>query len=41
MIKAGYAVGQVTSTYTFIDAAQIEGNEIDPDNTPIIREMYI
>jgi hypothetical protein len=34
MIKAGYAVGQVSSTYSFIDAAPIKGNEIDPNNTP-------
>ena len=34
MIKGGYAVGQVTSTYSFIDAAPIQGNEIDPNNTP-------
>ena len=34
MIKAGYSVGQVTSTYSFAHAAPIEGNEIDPNNTP-------
>lgn len=34
MIKAGYSVGQVTSTYSFAHAAPIEGFEIDPNNTP-------
>jgi hypothetical protein len=34
MIKAGYAVGQVFSTYSFVHAAPVEGNEIDPDNIP-------
>jgi hypothetical protein len=33
MIKAGYAVGQITSTYSFHNAAPVEGREIDPDNT--------
>ncbi|MDX8550897.1 hypothetical protein KHC33_06810 [Methanospirillum sp. J.3.6.1-F.2.7.3] len=33
MIKAGYPVGQITSTYSFYHAAPIEGNEIDPNNT--------
>ncbi len=34
MIKAGYAVGQIYSTYSFAHAAPVEGNEIDPNNTP-------
>lgn len=34
MIKAGYAVGQITSTYSFGHAAPLPGNEIDPNNTP-------
>ncbi|MDD1724446.1 MAG: hypothetical protein LUQ07_04890 [Methanospirillum sp.] len=34
MIKAGYSVGQITSTYSFVHAAPIEGNEIDPNSTP-------
>ena len=33
MIKAGYSVGQITSTYSFAHAAPLEGNEIDPNNT--------
>jgi hypothetical protein len=33
MIKAGYAVGQVTSTYSFHKAAPVEGREIYPNNT--------
>ena len=33
MIKAGYAVGQIASTYSFAHAAPIEGFEIDPNNT--------
>lgn len=34
MIRAGYPVGQITSTYSFYDAAPIEGGAIDPNNTP-------
>ena len=34
MIKAGYSVGQVTSTYSFAHAAPKAGNEINPDNIP-------
>lgn len=33
MIKAGYPVGQITSTYSFYHAAPTEGNAIDPDTT--------
>jgi len=33
MIEAGYPVGQITSTYSFYNAAPTEGNAIDPDNT--------
>jgi len=34
MIKAGYPVGQITSTYSFFDAAPTEGGAIDPNTTP-------
>lgn len=34
MIKAGYAVGQIFSTYSFAHAAPVEGNEIDPNTIP-------
>ena len=34
MIKAGVAVGQITSTYSFYNAAPIEGNAIDPNTIP-------
>lgn len=34
MIKAGYSVGQIVSTYSFAYAAPIEGNEINPDTIP-------
>ncbi len=34
MIQAGYSVGQVTSTFSFAHAAPVQGNEIDPNNTP-------
>ncbi|WP_109941191.1 hypothetical protein ACKUB1_11925 [Methanospirillum stamsii] len=34
MIKAGYSVGQITSTYSFAHAAPLPKNEIDPNNTP-------
>lgn len=34
MIKAGYSVGQVVSTYSFAYAAPLEGNEINKDNIP-------
>ncbi|WP_146201100.1 hypothetical protein [Methanospirillum lacunae] len=33
MIKAGYAVGQITSTYSFHNAAPVDGREIDAANT--------
>ena len=33
MIKAGYAVGQITSTYSFHNAAPVEGREVDANNT--------
>ncbi|MBN1165818.1 MAG: hypothetical protein JXA44_01660 [Methanospirillaceae archaeon] len=33
MIKAGYPVGQITSTYSFYQAAPIPGREIDPNTT--------
>ena len=33
MIKAGYPVGQITSTYSFYHAAPTEGNAIDPNST--------
>lgn len=34
MIKAGYSVGQITSTYSFAHAAPLADNEIDPNATP-------
>ncbi|HWQ65566.1 MAG TPA: hypothetical protein VN372_01730 [Methanospirillum sp.] len=33
MIRAGYSVGQITSTYSFYNAAPNEGGAIDPANT--------
>ncbi len=33
MINAGYAVGQITSTYSFHNAAPVEGREVDPNTT--------
>ncbi|MFH0967866.1 MAG: hypothetical protein V1862_09320, partial [Methanobacteriota archaeon] len=33
IIKAGYSVGQITSTYSFENAAPTAGNAVDPNNT--------